>query len=114
MAIPKTLKEAVYFVIKQNKEVGYILHRFISITKDGNAEDLEHKIRKLVLKSKLTQFIEKAIDKYGEVLTIEDLITLKDNHFGFSQDVILQAKARSEWFNTKRKTNNEWIGKFIE
>jgi hypothetical protein len=100
-----TLHEAVKLVIKQNKSRGCVPTRFITMTQDGNAENLEEIISKLVLKKELLEYLEKGIQKYGNLLSIEDLIANKDDGFNLSKDVIREANARAEWFDRLRGTN---------
>lgn len=96
------LKEAVKKVITQNISIGYTPNRFISITKNGDAENLGEIISNLVLKKELLEELERAIEKYGNVLTIEDMIVREQDYFGLSEHVVTQAKARSEWFDKLR------------
>ena len=108
------LKQAVKLVIKQNQsdDIKYPPTRFIIMTKNGEIKNLDSIISKLVLKGELTEILEQAIKKHGKVLTIEDLIIIKDDNFGFPHNVVEQAKARSDWFNQLRNTNDEWITSF--
>lgn len=97
-----TLGEAVRLVIEQNKSMGCIPTRFITMTQGGNAENLREVITRLVLKKELLETLEDAIKRYGNLLAIEDLIAHKDHGFDFSDEVIREAKARSEWFDQLR------------
>lgn len=104
------LYEATKKVIKQNESLKFIPHRFIIMTEQANAKNnLKEVISRIVLDCELLEYLEKAIAKYGEILTIEDLISQREYGFGLSEEVITQAKARSELFNTERNTNNNWI-----
>lgn len=99
-----TLKEAVKEVIRQNKSIGYLPSRFISITQGGNADNLGEVVKNLVLKAELLEELEKAIKKYGDVLTIEDLISNEKGSFNMPDKVKIESMARSEWF--KKIKNN--------
>lgn len=74
------------------------------MTQQGNAEDLEEIITKLVLKKELLEYLEESIEKYGNLLSIEDLIANKDDGFNLSKEVIREANARAEWFDRLRGT----------
>jgi len=103
MEMFETLKGAVSFIIKQNKEIGYIPHRFISITQNGNAGNLEEIISRLVLKAELLEEIEGQIKEHSDMITIEDLIMGEENNFGFSENVVEIARANLERFNQIRQ-----------
>lgn len=103
-----TLQQAVRKVIDQNVSAGYNPSRFRQMTEYGNAENLEEVIKNVVMKAELFEDLEKAIKNHQDgVLTIEDLIMLEDDNFGFHADVVRQAKARSEHFSTIRESSLE-------
>jgi|GEM_PF-4067155 len=108
------LRQAVGIVIEQNKSKRFVPIRFIEITANGDHPDLVNIISTLILKSELLEYLEQQIDKYGEVLTVEDLVSLKDDGFGLSKEVIKRAKDNSGWFNQKRVTDDDWIRQFFK
>jgi hypothetical protein len=106
-----SLSQAVQLVIEQNKSIKYNPQKFRNMTQEGSAENLEGIITNLVLKKELVEEIEKTIEKYGDPLTIEDLIAIKKDGFGLSNEVIREAMGRSDWFtqlrNKKRDLKNQ-------
>ncbi len=98
-----TLKEAVKKVIRQNISAGYNPVIFFHATKNGEANNLEEIISRMVLNDELLEELEKAIKKYKEPTTIEDLIAKEKDGFGLPDEVIEKAKARSQWFDQLRK-----------
>ena len=97
-----SLGQAVQLVIEQNRSIRYNPQRFRNMTKEGYAENLEKIITNLVLKKELLEELEVAIEGYGNLLTIEDLIAKKKDGFGLSDEVMREAMARSEWFSRLR------------
>ena len=92
---PETLREACQEVIGQNVKLKYIPRIFISETQNGYADNLPAVCEKLVASPTALQALEEAIQKYGPVLTLEDLI-LYSEHGGaweLSDDAREQAKA---------------------
>lgn len=102
------LKLAVQEVIRQNKSKKYHPLYFISMTKNGEAESLEQIIKDLVLGEDAEEKVLKAIEKHGDVLLIEDLIS--EYGFDLSDDVIEIARARSE----KMKSSKEFYEKLLQ
>ena len=98
-----TLSEAVELVIRQNRSIDYRPIRFENMTERGKAIDLADIIGHLVLKAELLETLKIAIKRYGDVLTIEDLIANKNNDFGLPGQVLTLAKARSQWFCQLRR-----------
>lgn len=109
-----TLRQAVELIIEQNKSLKYVPTYFIRITADKDDFQLSEAIRGLILKPELLEDLEKKINKYGSILTIEDLVVFKDDHFSFADDVVMEAKKRSESFNWFRSTDNNWVIKFLK
>lgn len=108
------LYQACQIVIEQSISVGYVPTRFIQIV-NASGDDLAVAISRLVLKAELLEELESQINKSeASCLTIEDLIAIQEDHFGLSAEVVVQAKARSEYFNQLRGTDNEWIKKFLD
>ena len=98
-----TLKEAVKEVIRQNISAGYNPIIFFYATRNGEADNLKEIISRMVLNDELLEELEKAIEKYKEPVTIEDLIAKEKDGFGLSDEVIEKAEARSKWFDQLRK-----------
>ncbi len=97
------LENAVDYVIEQNKDVGYMPTRFIQIAQKGVAEkNLDKIISNLILNAELLEELEKVIKRYPYLITIEDLITTKKDHFKLPDDVVRQAKGRAEYFSNMR------------
>lgn len=108
------LSQAVNMVIDQNKSLGFTPTRFIEMTGHGDHPDLDTIITNLVKKDDLLEFLEQQIEKFGEVLSIEDLITFAPDGFGLSEEIIKKAREKSNWFNIKRGTDNDWIKRFFQ
>lgn len=102
----ETLKQAVKEVIKQNESKGYHPEIFIFQTKSGEVLDLEYRVCSLVKSPSAIDAVIKAIEKYGDILTIEDYIIKNKNNFGLPQDIIHKAKQNVEGFEWKRKFFN--------
>jgi len=100
------LSQAAQYVIDQNTEIGYTPTEFLNIVNRGNANnDLNVRISNLVLDIKLLERLEPLIRQYPNLVTIEDLITNKEDKFGLSGEVAKQAQARTERFNQIRFNN---------
>jgi len=98
-----TLSEAVRIVIEQNKSLGCIPTRFMTMTQMGNAVDLREVIIHLVMKRELLETLENAIERYGNLVAIEDLIAYKNDGFNLPEEVVGEARARSQWFDQLRQ-----------
>jgi len=98
----QTLKQAVKEVIEQNESLGYHPEIFIFQTKRGEAPDLDYRVGNLVESEKAIDAVVKAIEKHGNILTIEDLIIKDENNFGLPQNIIYKAKQNVEGFEWKR------------
>lgn len=93
------LRDVVKRVISQNKSLGYHPEIIIFQTKNGEAENLELVISDLVKNKNTEESIIETIKKYGQVLTIEDLIVESKNRFGLPEDVITEASRRKVIFD---------------
>ncbi|MCK5320615.1 hypothetical protein KAJ61_04455 [Candidatus Parcubacteria bacterium] len=102
----QTLKQAIKEVIKQNESKGYHPEIFIFQTKKGEAFDLNYKVGNFVTSQTAIDAVLKAIKKYGDILTIEDLIVKNENGFGLPQKIIDKAKQNAEGFEWKREFFN--------
>ena len=90
--IKMTLKEAVKKVIEQNISIGFHPEIFIVHLENGEAPDLSDKVSRLVFNQNAIDSVSNAIRRYGEVLTIEDLIIEDVEGFGLSKEVIDKAR----------------------
>lgn len=105
-----TLKEATKKVIEQNESKGYHPEIFIFQTKRGEVEDLSFRISNFIQSKTAIDAVLKAIEKYGDILTIEDLVTKDKNGFGLPSDVIDRAKQNAKGFEWKRNFSNRAVG----
>jgi len=102
----KTLKQAVKEVIRQNELLGYHPEIFIFQTKRGEAPDLDYRVGNFVKSQTAIDAVLKAIEEYGDILTIEDLIVKNKNGFALPQDIVYKAKQNAEGFEWKRNFFN--------
>jgi len=102
-----TLKEACKKVIGQNKSMGCHPEIFIFQTKGCGAIDLNYKVSNLVKSQTAFNAVIEAIEKYGDILTIEDLIVENEDGFGLPQDIINKAKQNAEAFEWRRNLNSK-------
>jgi len=98
-----SLREAVIRVIEQNRSKGCTPHRFISMTKNGNAQNLAQVCEKLLTSPDAFEQVEKAIRDNPELLTLEDEVANSLNGFGLSNEAVEQARARVEFLNRIRR-----------
>lgn len=91
-----TLKQAVKEVIEQNKTAhGYWPTRFIQMTENGEAKNLEGIISRLVSGPPKINTIIENLEKYKwEPILIEEFIAMYG--FGLSNGVIREARLRTE------------------
>jgi hypothetical protein len=71
------------------------------------AEDLSYRVSNLVKSQKAFDAVTRAIEKYGDILTIEDLIVEDENGFGLPRDVINKAEQNAKAFEWRRNLNKE-------
>jgi transposase len=91
-----TLREAVIKVIEQNELMGYHPEIFIFQAKRGEAKDLSWRVGNFVMSETAMEAVLGAIEKYGDILTIEDLIVEDRDSFGLPQETIVKAKENFE------------------
>ena len=102
-----TLKEAVKEVISQNNSVRFHPEIFIFQTKAGEAEDLELKVSDLIRNPNTETEVVDAIRRYGDVLSIEELVVKDENGFGLPDDVLRESKNRTKRFIFEKKYKKE-------
>ena len=102
MKIPdlSNLREAVKAIINQNTELGYTPTRFIGVVsvKDSSLSGI---CSNLLSSPKAIEAMEKAVQKYPELLTLEDILTMTTDvsDWGFDEDDIQRAKSTSVYFD---------------
>ena len=94
----ETLSEACQEIIEQNKSVGYIPTLFISETENGHANNLVAVCHKVIYSPTALEQLEKAVQRYRRVLSLEDLICYSTHSatWGISDDARERAKATVE------------------
>jgi hypothetical protein len=104
----QTLQEAVQEVIRQNKSLGYHPEIFIYQMGGGNLndDDLRVPVYNLVLNENAYKAVMDAIIRYGDILTIEDLIVESEDGFGLPQEAINQAQQNEEAYDWQRKNRH--------
>ena len=95
---PRTLREAVQEVIRQNSEIGYPPVRFRQATENGKAYNLLAVCTGLIQKPETLDALQKAVESHPSLLTLEDIIAHSPHgsEWGFSAEVVELATARSE------------------
>lgn len=85
-------------VIEQNVSVGYVPGDFIHITCTAEDYALLEVCQNLIMKAETLQWLEQALAKHPDLLTLEDLVLRYGAEWGFSEAVISEARGRSELF----------------
>ena len=95
---PETLREACQVVIGQNTAMRYIPSIFIRETQNGYVDNLVAVCEKLIYSSSALRAMEEAVQKYGPILTLEDLTLYSENggSWEISDDARERAKATVE------------------
>ena len=98
---PATLREAVESVIEQNTRIGYRPTRFIGAVSSVGDTELVRVCTDLISSPTALEALEKAVVKYPDLLTLEDLIfgSIYGSQWGFEQSALDQAKASVRWFD---------------
>jgi hypothetical protein len=92
------LSAAVLEVIDSNRRDGYIPTRFIGITQHGTAPNLLQVCRNLMNPATM-EWLETGLEAYPTCLFVEDFVSRFGADWSFDQEVINEAKARSERFD---------------
>ena len=106
---PTTLRDAVETVIVQNTEIGYTPTRFIMAVRRVEDTGLVKVCTELICNPATLEALEKALDSYPNLLTLEDLLvgSTYGQDWEFGQDALDQAIARTQWFD-KRVGYQRW------
>ena len=96
---PPSLSAAVREVIDSNRVDGYLPTRFIGATHDGLAVNLLTVCSKLINKGETLEWLEKALQSFPMLLTLEDLVCCYGISWGFDAATIQVACERSSYFN---------------
>jgi len=95
----QSLKEAVERVIESNIEDHYRPRDFILATQYGNAPNLFEVCYKLIHKAEAVEFIERKIQDYPTLLTLEDFVCRYGPKWHFDAATVEQANASRERFD---------------
>lgn len=100
-SLPKanSLREAVNKVIQSNKSDKYNPTRFIQLTAVNN-DELVTACSKLIQNPNALPALFDAFQKHKSLLTIEDFVSVFGLEWGFSQEIIDEARTRSEEFDS--------------
>ena len=98
LPVVTSLSDAVARVIESNKSDGYQPTRFVAVTGNGHAPDLLAVCERLILKGETLEYLDKALERFPTLLTLEDLVARYGAGWGFSQETIEVAKARVNSF----------------
>ena len=109
---PRTLREAVEEVIRQNKAVGYTPSRFITYTEGGAAANLLTICADLIQNPETYEWLEKAVESHPALLILEDLVThsAHGREWGLGDREIILSEARSMALD-HTVGFQRWIGK---
>ena len=95
----RSLCAAVSEVIRSNRRDGYNPTRFIGITQDGTAPNLLAVCRKLIMSPETLEWLENGLDKFPQILTLEDFVSRFGADWGFDEAAIETARARAQRFD---------------
>ena len=95
---PRDLRAAVRCVIESDSADGYVPSRFIQATGDGTAPDLLAICSRLN-KGETLQYLDSALKRFSELLTLEDLVSWRGAKWGFDNTTIDIARNRSVYFD---------------
>jgi hypothetical protein len=96
---PQNLKDAVRSVIESNCLDGYTPNRFIQATADGTTPDLIAVCVRLINKGETLEYLESALTRFPNLLTLEDFVSRCGSEWGFDEETVAVARARSEYFD---------------
>lgn len=98
--LPKvnSLRDAVEEVIKNNRKQGYPPNRFISLVSVNNGELAEVCSRLITSKDSLSALYN-AFLKHPNLLTLEGFVSYYGKQWGFKEEIVEEAKERSELFD---------------
>jgi hypothetical protein len=96
---PPTLSDAVQEVINSNSADGYTPTRFMGATQSGLAPNLLGVCSKLINRGETLEWLEKALQSFPTLLTLEDLVCHYGSGWGFDATTIQNACARSSYFD---------------
>ena len=105
---PGSLGEAVREVIRQNKSQRYTPTRFIQATGNGEAPGLLEVCIGLITSESALEWLDKALQQYPNLLTLEDYVMRWGTEWGFGTGVVEYAGALSATFD-KIAARTRWI-----
>ncbi len=99
---PVDLESAVAEVIQQNVELGYSPTRFSQKVRGKKGNDLVRACTELITSDSAVEALEKALGKYPNLLTLEDLVvrSLHGREWGIDEETFERASASVKWFDT--------------
>ena len=105
---PESLPEAVRAVIGQNKSQRYTPTRFIQATGNGEVPGLLEVCIGLIASETALEWLDKALQQYPNLLTLEDYVMRWGTEWGFDTGVVEYAGALSVTFD-KIARRTRWI-----
>jgi len=96
---PQTLRSAVRNVIESNCEDGYPPNRFTGATHGGFSLNLLAVCSRLINKGETLRWLEEALKRHPNLLTLEDLVCRYGSDWGFDAGTIQTACLRVSYFN---------------
>ena len=96
---PNALMDAVREVIDSNRADGYQPNRFVGATQYGNAANLLAVCRDLINNPETLEWLEKAMQSFPTLLTLEDFVCRYGSSWGFDAATIQVACARAVFFD---------------
>lgn len=95
-----SLREAVKYVIKNNTDAGYRPSYFIQDTSCSDRE-LPGRCIKLIHSLNALNAIYRALEKFPEIITLEDFIVQYGKEWGFPSETICKAQESVNTFNQR-------------
>jgi len=95
----QTLEEAVKEVIASKKSDGYRPTRFAEATGNGDEPNLLSVCERLIVKGETLEYLERAVQRFPTLLTLEDFVVKHGMAWGFSREARQAAEARVQYFD---------------
>ncbi len=95
----RTLHQAVQKVIESNEADGYPPRRLINMTGNGQVGHLSVVIRNLIHSDKSRDALVDALDEHPTLLTIEDLVVVYGDEWGFDERTVSRAHTNAQLYD---------------
>ena len=99
LAHPGSLQQAVRQVIDDNTALGYLPQRLLAETEDGTVADLVAACRRVISSPAALTETEEALERFAQILTIEDFVSRWGRDLGFTEDMVQLAQEGAGYFD---------------